>query len=70
MSVIRSWWRLIAEARIKTDKIDAAILGQLYASGFLPEVWMPDDTTLALCADRSHASRQDVLRAHADPNSS
>ncbi len=29
--------RLIAEARVKTDKIDAAILAQLYASGFLPE---------------------------------
>lgn len=28
--------RLIAESRIKTDKIDAAILAQLYASGFLP----------------------------------
>jgi transposase len=40
--------RLIAEARIKTDKIDAAILAQLYASGFLPEVWTPNDATLAL----------------------
>jgi transposase len=33
--------RLIAEARVKTDKIDAAILAQLYASGFLPQVWCP-----------------------------
>jgi transposase len=32
---------LIAEAKVKTDKIDAAILAQLYASGFLPEVWLP-----------------------------
>jgi len=32
--------RLIAEALIKTDKIDAAVLAQLYASGFLPEVWI------------------------------
>lgn len=40
--------RLIAEARVKTDKIDAAVLAQLYASGFLPEVWMPDERTLAL----------------------
>ena len=40
--------RLIAEARVKTDKIDAAILAQLYASGFLPQVWMPDDRTQAL----------------------
>jgi transposase len=30
--------RLIAQARVKTDKIDAAILAQLYASGFLPQV--------------------------------
>ena len=31
--------RLIAEARIKTDVIDATVLARLYASGFLPEVW-------------------------------
>ena len=37
--------RLIAESRVKTDKIDAAILAQLYASGFLPEVWIPDERT-------------------------
>jgi transposase len=30
--------RLIAEARIKTDVIDATVLARLYASGFLPEV--------------------------------
>ncbi|WP_239499004.1 MULTISPECIES: IS110 family transposase [Paraburkholderia] len=40
--------RLIAEARVKTDKIDAAILAQLYASGFLPQAWMPDETTQAM----------------------
>src|SRR4030095_4072102 len=40
--------RLIAEAKIKTDKIDAAVLAQLLAAGFLPEVWMPDETTAAL----------------------
>lgn len=34
--------RLIARARVKTDKIDATVLTQLYASHFLPEVWMPD----------------------------
>ena len=42
--------RLIAEAHVKTDKIDAAILAQLYASGFLPEVWIPDERTQALAA--------------------
>jgi hypothetical protein len=30
---------------IKTDTIDAGILAQLYASGFLPEVWIPDEPT-------------------------
>lgn len=39
---------LIAEARIKTDVIDATVLGRLYASGFLPEVWTPDEATLGL----------------------
>ena len=29
--------RLIAEARVKTDKIDDAVLAQLYAGGFLPK---------------------------------
>ncbi|GLR83059.1 IS110 family transposase [Azospirillum oryzae] len=38
--------RAIAFARVKTDKIDAGILARLYASGFLPEVWAPDDDTL------------------------
>ena len=33
--------RIIAHAKIKTDKIDARVLAQLYASGFLPEVWIP-----------------------------
>jgi transposase len=40
--------RLIAHAKIKTDKIDAGVLAQLYASGFLPEVWIADETTQAL----------------------
>jgi transposase len=32
--------RAIAHAKIKTDKIDAAVLAKLHASGFLPEVWI------------------------------
>jgi transposase len=39
---------IIARAKIKTDKIDAAVLAQLYASGFLPEVWIAGDVTQAL----------------------
>jgi hypothetical protein len=34
--------------KIKTDTIDASVLAQLYASGFLPEVWIPDEPTQAL----------------------
>ncbi len=37
--------RIIAHAKIKTDTIDASVLAQLYASGFLPEVWIPDEPT-------------------------
>ena len=52
--------RLIAEARVKTDKIDAAVLAQLYASGFLPEVWIADDHTQAL--RRQVARRAQIVR--------
>lgn len=53
--------RLIAEARVKTDKIDAAILAQLYASGFLPQVWMPDERTQAL---RRQVGRRNQIVRH------
>lgn len=52
--------RLIADARVKTDKIDAAVLAQLYASGFLPEVWIPDDATPTL--RRQVARRAQIVR--------
>ena len=52
--------RLIAEAKVKTDKIDAAVLAQLYASGFLPEVWIPDADTQAL--RRQVARRAQIVR--------
>lgn len=52
--------RLIAEAKVKTDKIDAAILAQLYASGFLPEVWVPDEATQAM--RRQVARRAQIVR--------
>lgn len=39
---------MIAHAKVKTDAIDATVLAKLYASGFLPEVWVPDQATLAL----------------------
>src|SRR5580698_2239328 len=53
--------RAIAHAKIKTDKIDAAVLAKLHASGFLPEVWMPDEATETLrrlVAQRSQVVQQ------------
>lgn len=40
--------RIIAHAKIKTDTIDAGVLAQLSASGFLPEVRIADAVTQAL----------------------
>ncbi len=39
---------MIAHAKVKTDTIDATVLAKLYASGFLPQVWVPNPATLAL----------------------
>jgi transposase len=53
--------RAIAEAKIKTDKVDAAILAKLLAADFLPAVWMPDPETAALrwqVQRRGHIVRQ------------
>jgi transposase len=52
--------KAIAHARIKTDKIDAGVLAQLHASGFLPEVWIPDGSTQRL--RRLVARRNQVVR--------
>lgn len=37
--------KAIANARVKTDKVDTRILAQLHAAGFLPEVWAADNET-------------------------
>jgi transposase len=52
--------RMIAHARIKTDTIDAGVLAQLYASGFLPEVWIADEPTQAL--RREVTRRNQIVR--------
>src|SRR5918911_117685 len=52
--------RVIAHAKIKTDTIDAGVLAQLYASGFLPEVWIADEATQAL--RRQVTRRQQIVR--------
>lgn len=49
--------RLIAHAKIKTD---AAALAEPYATGFLPEVRVPDEATLAL--RRQVARRTQLIR--------
>ncbi len=37
--------RAIAKAKVKTDKVDAAVLAHLLRLGYLPEVWQPDSAT-------------------------
>ena len=49
--------RAIAEAKVKTDKVDAEILAQLVAADYLPALWRPDPGTAAL-------RRQVLGRAH------
>ena len=48
--------KAIAEAKTKTDKVDAEVLAQLFRCDFLPEVWIPDKKTRLLremCARRA-----------------
>jgi transposase len=40
--------RAIAEAKVKTDKVDAAVLAELLAADYLPSVWVADQQTQAL----------------------
>lgn len=37
--------RIIAEAKVKTDKVEAEVLARLLAADFLPAVWVPDCRT-------------------------
>jgi transposase len=53
--------RAIAEAKVKTDKVDARILAQLLAVDFLPSTWVADDRTRLLrrlTLRRDHLVRQ------------
>jgi transposase len=53
--------RAIAEAKVKTDKVDAEVLCQLLAADYLPSVWVADEQTQALrrqVARRTHIVRQ------------
>ena len=40
--------KAIAQAKVKTDKVDAYVLAQLLRCDFLPEVWQPDEGTRRL----------------------
>ena len=48
--------RAIAEAKVKTDKVDAEILAQLLAADYLPAVWRPDRRRVR-CAGRCCVGR-------------
>jgi hypothetical protein len=37
--------KVIAEAKVKTDKVDVEMLAQLLRCNYLPAVWQPDDRT-------------------------
>lgn len=52
--------KAIAHSHVKTDKVDAATLANLYAAGYLPEVWTPDAATERL--RRLVARRYQVVR--------
>ena len=46
--------KAIAEAKIKTDKVDAEVLAQFLRCDFLPSVWQPDDQTRRMRAWITH----------------
>jgi transposase len=50
--------KAIAEAKVKTDKVDAEVLAQLLRCDYLPSVWVPDDATRSL---RQLTSRRERL---------
>ena len=56
--------RAIAEAKIKTDKVDALVLAQLLRADYLPRVWQPDSATrtLRLLTSRRAALVADRIR--------
>ena len=54
--------RAIAEAKVKTDKVDAEILAQLLAADYLPAVWVADEDTQAR-GGRSRGARTSCVSA-------
>jgi transposase len=50
--------KAIAQAKVKTDKVDAHVLAQLLRCDFLPEVWQPDEATRQM---REQTGRRSAL---------
>lgn len=57
--------RLIAEARVKTDKVDVLTLAKLLRADMLPEVWVPPTHVRDLRALLSHRRRLVALQTTA-----
>ena len=55
--------KAIAEAKVKTDKVDAQTLAQLLRCDYLPEVWQPDERTRRHRALISHRRTLTTQRA-------
>lgn len=53
--------KAIAQAKVKTDKVDALVLAQLLRCDYLPEVWQPDEATRRL---RELTGRRSALVGH------
>ena len=47
--------RVIAEAKVKTDQIDARVLAELLACDYLPAIWIGDERSRS-CAARSRSA--------------
>jgi transposase len=52
--------KAIAQAHVKTDKMDAGTLASLQAAGYLPQIWTPDAATER--KRRSAARRYQIVR--------
>lgn len=60
--------RVIAEAKVKTDKVDAQVLAQLLAAGFLPSVWVADEeTAVAKTPGRTQGAHRPAADAVEEP---
>ena len=57
--------RAIAEAKVKTDQVDAEVLAQLRRCDYLPTVWQPDDRTQHLRALLTHRAALMTQRSRA-----